>query len=77
MNGIRAAEGMEVLDRHQIAPVIDEESLYDYSKPTHYQIISGDLIQQPNLIRFTRIAFCDLTASGFLIASVRRTTAGE
>ena len=51
VNGIRAVEGMEVLDRHQIAPVIDEESLYDYSKPTHYQIISGDLIQQPNLIR--------------------------
>ena len=48
---IRAVEGMEVLDRHQIAPVIDEDSLYDYSKPTHYQIISGDLIQQPNLIR--------------------------
>jgi len=51
VNNIRAVEGMEVLDRHQIAPVIDEDSLYDYSKPTHYQIISGDLIQQPNLIR--------------------------
>jgi phage-related protein (TIGR01555 family) len=51
VDNIRSVEGMEVLDRHQIAPVIDEDSLYDYSKPTHYQIISGDLIQQPNLIR--------------------------
>jgi len=46
---IRSIEAMEVLDRWQIAPVISEESLYDYSKATYYQIISGDLIQQPNL----------------------------
>ena len=46
---IRAVEGMDCLDRHQIAPIISEDSLYDYSKATHYQIISGDLIQQPNL----------------------------
>jgi phage-related protein (TIGR01555 family) len=46
---IRAIEGMEVLDRWQIAPVINEENLYDYSKATHYQIISGDLIAQPQL----------------------------
>ncbi len=46
---IRAIEGMEVLDRWQIAPVVNEESLYDYSKATYYQIISGDLIQQPQL----------------------------
>jgi phage-related protein (TIGR01555 family) len=46
---IRSIEGMEVLDRWQIAPVINEENLYDYSKATHYQIISGDLIQQPQL----------------------------
>jgi phage-related protein (TIGR01555 family) len=46
---IRAIEGMEVLDRWQIAPIISEESLYDYSKATYYQIISGDLIQQPQL----------------------------
>ena len=42
-------EGMEVLDRYQIAPMIGEESLYDYAKATYYQIIAGDLIQQPNL----------------------------
>jgi len=48
-NNIRAVEGMECLDRHQIAPVISEESLYDYAKATYYQIISGDLIQKPNL----------------------------
>ena len=47
--GIRSIEGMEVLDRWQIAPVISEDSLYDYSKATHYQIISGDLIRQPQL----------------------------
>jgi len=46
---IRAIEGLEVLDRWQIAPVINEENLYDYSKATYYQIISGDLIQQPQL----------------------------
>ena len=46
---IRSVEGMEVLDRWQIAPVISEDSLYDYSKATHYQIISGDLIRQPQL----------------------------
>jgi phage-related protein (TIGR01555 family) len=46
---IRSIEGMEVLDRWQIAPVINEESLYDYSKATYYQIISGDLIRQPQL----------------------------
>jgi hypothetical protein len=40
---------MEVLDRWQIAPVINEDALYDYSKATHYQIISGDLIRQPQL----------------------------
>jgi phage-related protein (TIGR01555 family) len=50
-NNIRSVEGMECLDRHQIAPIISEESLYDYSKATYYQIISGDLIQQPNLFR--------------------------
>lgn len=48
-NNIRAVEGMDCLDRHQIAPIISEDSLYDYSKATYYQIISGDLIQQPNL----------------------------
>jgi len=48
---IRAVEGMEVLDRWQIAPVINEDSLYDYSKATYYQIISGDLIRQPQLIK--------------------------
>jgi phage-related protein (TIGR01555 family) len=46
---IRSIEGMEVLDRWQIAPVINEDALYDYSKATHYQIISGDLIRQPQL----------------------------
>ena len=50
-DNIRSVEGMECLDRHQIAPIIKEESLYDYSKATHYEIISGDLIQQPNLTR--------------------------
>jgi phage-related protein (TIGR01555 family) len=48
---IRTVESMEVLDRWQIAPVINEESLYDYSKATHYQIISGDLIRQPQLVK--------------------------
>jgi phage-related protein (TIGR01555 family) len=48
---IRSVEGMEVLDRWQIAPVINEESLYDYSKATYYQIISGDLIRQPQLAK--------------------------
>ena len=48
---IRSVEGMEVLDRWQIAPVINEESLYDYSKATYYQIISGDLIKQPQLAK--------------------------
>ena len=48
---IRSIEGMEVLDRWQIAPVIEEENLYDYSKATYYQIISGDLIQNPTLTR--------------------------
>ena len=46
---IRKIEGLEVLDRWQIAPVINEEALYDYSKATYYQIISGDLIRQPQL----------------------------
>ena len=46
---IRSIEGMEVLDRWQIEPVINEENLYDYSKATYYQIISGDLIAQPQL----------------------------
>jgi phage-related protein (TIGR01555 family) len=46
---IYTVEGMEVLDRWQIAPVINEENLYDYSKATYYQIISGDLIRQPQL----------------------------
>ena len=46
---IRSIEGLEVLDRYQIAPVISEENIYDYSKATHYQIIAGDLIDQPNL----------------------------
>lgn len=46
---IRKIEGMECLDRWQIAPVINEENLYDYSKATYYQIISGDLINQPQL----------------------------
>jgi phage-related protein (TIGR01555 family) len=48
---IRSIEGMEVLDRWQIAPVIEEENLYDYSKATYYQIISGDLIAEPQLVR--------------------------
>jgi phage-related protein (TIGR01555 family) len=46
---IYAIEGLEVLDRWQIAPVISEENIYDYSKATYYQIISGDLISQPQL----------------------------
>lgn len=46
---IRSIEGLEVLDRYQIAPVISEENIYDYSKATYYQIIAGDLINQPNL----------------------------
>jgi phage-related protein (TIGR01555 family) len=48
-NNIRTVEGLEVLDRYQIAPVINEENIYDYSKATYYQIISGDLIRQPQL----------------------------
>jgi phage-related protein (TIGR01555 family) len=48
-NNIIEVEGLEVLDRYQIAPVINEENIYDYSKATHYQIISGDLIRQPQL----------------------------
>jgi phage-related protein (TIGR01555 family) len=48
---IRSVEGMEVLDRWQIAPVINEDALYDYAKATHYQIISGDLIRQPQLTK--------------------------
>lgn len=48
---IRSIEGLEVLDRYQIAPMINEENLFDYSKATYYQIISGDLIQQPNLLK--------------------------
>jgi len=35
VRNIRAVEGMEVLDRWQIAPVINEENLYDYSKATY------------------------------------------
>jgi len=50
-SNIRSIEGMEVLDRWQIAPVINEENLYDYSKATYYQIISGDLINKPQLVR--------------------------
>lgn len=46
---IRSVEGLEVLDRYQIAPVISEENIYDYSKATYYQIIAGDLINQPTL----------------------------
>jgi phage-related protein (TIGR01555 family) len=46
---IYKVEGLEVLDRYQIAPVINEANIYDYSKATHYQIIAGDLINQPNL----------------------------
>ena len=46
---IRRIEDIECLDRWQIAPVINEENLYDYSKATYYQIISGDLISQPQL----------------------------
>lgn len=49
VRNIKSIEGMEVLDRWQIAPVITEENLYDYSKATYYQIISGDLINQPQL----------------------------
>jgi phage-related protein (TIGR01555 family) len=46
---IRRVEEIECLDRWQIAPVITEENLYDYSKATYYQIISGDLINEPTL----------------------------
>jgi phage-related protein (TIGR01555 family) len=46
---IRRIEDIECLDRWQIAPVINEENLYDYSRATYYQIISGDLINQPQL----------------------------
>lgn len=48
---IYTVEGMEVLDRWQIAPIINEDNLYDYSKATCYQIISGDLINQPQLTK--------------------------
>lgn len=48
---IYAVEGMECLDRWQIAPIINEDNLYDYSKATYYQIISGDLINEPTLTR--------------------------
>jgi phage-related protein (TIGR01555 family) len=51
---IKSVEGMEVLDRWQIAPVIEEENLYDYSKATYYQVISGDLIRQPQLQKIHR-----------------------
>lgn len=51
VDNIRGIEGMEVLDRWQIAPIIEEENLYDYSKATYYQIIAGDLINQPQLTR--------------------------
>jgi uncharacterized protein len=51
LRNIRSVESMEVLDRWQIAPVINEENLYDYSKATYYQIISGDLIAQPQLVK--------------------------
>jgi phage-related protein (TIGR01555 family) len=51
---IYAVEGMEVLDRWQIAPLINEDNLYDYSKATYYQIISGDLINQPQLVKIHR-----------------------
>jgi len=46
---IRRIEEIECLDRWQIAPVINEENLYDYSKATYYQIISGDLINEQTL----------------------------
>jgi len=46
---IRRVEEIECLDRWQIAPVINEENLYDYSRATYYQIISGDLITEPQL----------------------------
>ena len=46
---IRRVEEIECLDRWQIAPVISEENLYDYSKANYYQIISGDLINEPTL----------------------------
>jgi len=46
---IRRVEEIECLDRWQITPVINEENLYDYSKATYYQIISGDLINEPQL----------------------------
>ena len=51
IKNIRKVEGLEVLDRYQIAPVISEENIYDYSKATYYQIIAGDLINQPNLTK--------------------------
>ena len=46
---IRSIEGLEVLERYQISPVMTEENIYYYSKATHYQIIAGDLINQPTL----------------------------
>jgi uncharacterized protein len=51
VDNIRRVEELEVVDRWQIAPIINEENLYDYSKATYYQIISGDLINQPTLAR--------------------------
>lgn len=51
LRNIKRIEGLEVLDRWQIAPIINEENLYDYSKATYYQIISGDLIAEPTLTR--------------------------
>lgn len=54
VNNIKEVEGMDVLDRYQIAPIISEGSLYDYAKAEHYQIVAGDLIQQPALVRIHR-----------------------
>ena len=51
LRNIKRVEELEVLDRWQIAPIINEENLYDYSKATYYQIISGDLIAEPTLTR--------------------------
>jgi uncharacterized protein len=51
VDNIRRVEELEVVDRWQIAPIVNEENLYDYSKATYYQIISGDLINQPTLAR--------------------------
>jgi hypothetical protein len=76
LRNIRSVESMEVLDRWQIAPVINEENLYDYSKATYYQIISGDLIAQPQLVKIHKDRILSWTANGFLTGLGSETMGG-